>query len=358
MSQVKAYATQAATKPLEECQIERRALGSQDIHIEILYCGICHSDIHTARNEWKNTTYPCVPGHEIVGKVIEVGQDVKTFKKGDLAAVGCLVGSCQQCPECKDHQEQFCRSMTFTYNSPEIQTGKMTYGGYSTDIIVDQKFVLHIPKQFKEKDLASVAPLLCAGITTYGPFKHWHVTKGQKVGVIGLGGLGHMAIKIAHALGAHVVLFTTSPHKKADAERLGANEVVYSKDPEQFKSHFGTFDFILNTVSAPLNLDLYLELLKRDGTLCLVGFPGEAHQPSNFGGLLFKRRQLAGSLIGGLKETQEMLDFCAQHGITSDVEVIPIQDVNKAYERVLKSDVKYRFVIDLASLKKIGKKTV
>lgn len=352
MKTIAAYATQASNQPLKQASIERRETEAKDVQIEVLYCGVCHSDIHTARNEWKNTSYPCVPGHEIVGKVTEVGADVKNFQVGDLVGVGCLVDSCRTCPNCQDGEEQFCdKGMTFTYNSPDKHNGKMTYGGYSTQITVDEKFVLKIPKEFKESDLPKVAPLLCAGITTYTPLFHWNVKKGQKVGIIGLGGLGHMGIKIAHALGAHVVLFTTSPSKIEDGKRLGANEVVISKNLEEVQKHANSFDFILNTVSAPVNLDLYLELLKRDGTLCLVGFPGEPHPGSNFGGLLFKRRQLVGSLIGGLKQTQEMLDFCAKHQITSDIELIQIQNINEAYERVLKSDVKYRFVIDLKSLK-------
>lgn len=353
MKNVKAYATHSPSSKLEPFTLDRRDPGPHDVQIEILYCGICHSDIHTARNEWKGTAYPCVPGHEIVGKVTAVGTDVKNFKVGDFVGVGCLVDSCRTCPNCQANEEQFCdNEMTFTYNSPDKHSGKMTYGGYSTDIVVDEKFVLRIPKEFTEKDLPKVAPLLCAGITTYSPLFHWKIQKGQKVGVIGLGGLGHMAIKIAHAIGAHVVLFTTSPNKIEDAKRLGADEVVVSKKIEDVKKQANSFDFIINTVSAPMNLDLYLELLKRDGKLCLVGFPGEPHPGSNFGSLLFKRRELVGSLIGGLKETQEMLDFCGKHHITSDIELISIDQVNEAYERVLKSDVKYRFVIDLKSLKK------
>lgn len=357
MTKTLAYAADKATSPLVPFNIERREPGPHDIQIEILYCGVCHSDIHTARNEWQGTVYPVVPGHEIVGRVTKVGKDVKAFKTGDLAAVGCLVDSCHSCPSCQANLEQYCeKGMTFTYNSPDKHSnGKMTYGGYSDQIVVDEKFVLHVPKAFKESDLPGVAPLLCAGITTYSPLRHWKVGKGSKVGVVGLGGLGHMAIKIAHAMGAHVVLFTTSPGKTADAKKLGANEVVISKNPEEMKKHLNSFDFILNTVAASHNLDAYLELLKLDGTMCLVGAPEHPHPSPNITNLIFKRRSLGGSLIGGIKETQEMLDFCAKNQITSDIEMIPIQKINEAYDRVLKSDVKYRFVIDMASLKKAAK---
>lgn len=352
MTKTTGYAALQATSPLGPFQLERREPGLHDIQIEILFCGVCHSDLHTARNEWKNTVYPVVPGHEIVGRITKVGKDVKTFKVGDFAAVGCLVDSCRSCPSCRDHLEQYCeKGMTMTYNSPDNATGKMTYGGYSNLIVVDESFVLHIPKAFKEKDLPGVAPLLCAGITTYSPLRHWKVGKGSKVGVVGLGGLGHMAIKIAHALGAHVVLFTTSPGKTEDAKRLGADEVVISKNGDEMKKHVNSLDFIINTVAAPHSLDPFLQLLKRDGTMCLVGAPASPHPSPNVTSLIFKRRNLAGSLIGGLKETQEMLDFCAEHQITSDIEMIPIQKINEAYERMLKSDVKYRFVIDIASLK-------
>lgn len=288
----------------------------------------------------------------IVGKVTKVGKDVKGFKEGDLAAVGCLVNSCHNCPSCKENLEQYCeKGFTLTYNSPDPVTKKMTYAGYSNNIVVDEKFVLKIPKEFKEKDLAGVAPLLCAGITTYSPLRHWKVKKGDKVGIVGLGGLGHMGIKLAHAMGAHVVLFTTSPSKAQDAKRLGADEIVVSKNSEEMKKHINSFDFILNTVSASHNLDQYMELLKRDGTMCLVGAPEHPHPSPNINNMIFKRRTIGGSLIGGLKETQEMLDFCAKHGITSDIELITIDKVNEAYDRLAKSDVKYRFVIDLSSLK-------
>ena len=348
MSKVIGYAAYSAKEKLAPFSFERRTLGTKDIQIEILFCGVCHSDLHTARNEWQNTVYPVVPGHEIVGRVINVGSEVKTFKVGDLAGVGCLVDSCRACPDCADDLEQYCDQEIFTYNSPDKHTGKMTYGGYSNQIVVDEHFVLHISDKL---DLAAVAPLLCAGITTYSPLRHWKVGPGSKVGVVGLGGLGHMAVKLAHAMGAYVVLFTTSPDKEADAKRLGADEVVISKNPEEMQRHLKSFDFILNTVAAAHNLDVFTELLKRDGTMCLNGVPEHAHPSPSIFNLIFKRRQIAGSLIGGIKETQEMLDFCAEHNITSDIEMIAIQDVNEAYERMLKGDVKYRFVIDMATLK-------
>lgn len=347
------YAAQAADTPLKPFKFERRDPGPHDVQIEILFCGICHTDIHFARNEWKNTLYPVVPGHEIVGRVTKVGSEVKSFKEGDFAAVGCLVDSCRTCPNCQEGLEQFCdHESVATYNGKEKKDGKKTYGGYSTLIVVDEKFVLHIPKNFKESDLAGVAPLLCAGITTYSPLNHWKVKKGSKVGIVGLGGLGHMGLKIAHAMGAHVVLFTTSPGKTEDAKRLGADEVVISKDAAAMKKHLNSLDLIINTVAVPHNLDAFMELLKRDGTMCLVGLPGSPHPSPNVANLIFRRRSLAGSLIGGIKETQEMLDFCAKHHLTSDIEIVPIQKVNEAYERMLKSDVKYRFVIDMSSLAK------
>jgi len=351
MPQAKSYGSTAATTALAPLTIERREPGPKDVQIEILYCGVCHSDIHTARNEWKGTTYPCVPGHEIVGRVTKVGNEVSGFKVGDLAGVGCLVDSCRTCESCKNGEEQYCDvgGMVFTYNSPDNHLpGKQTYGGYASQIVVDQAFVLRISDKL---DLKAVGPLLCAGITTYSPMRHWKVSKGQKVGVVGLGGLGHMGVKFAHAFGAHTVLFTTSPNKIADGKRLGADEVVVSKNDDEMRAHLNSFDFILNTVAAPHNLDAYLTLLKRDGTMVLVGAPDRPHPSPTITNLIFRRRALAGSLIGGLKETQEMLDFCAEHGIISDVEVIPIQKINEAYERVIKSDVKYRFVIDMASLK-------
>lgn len=348
MSKAISYAAVSAKDKLAPFQFERREVGANDIQIEILFCGVCHSDLHTARNEWQNSVYPVIPGHEIVGRVTSVGADVNAFKVGDLAGVGCLVDSCGVCEDCKDGLEQYCDQEVFTYNSPDKHTGKMTYGGYSNQIVVDEHFVLHISDKL---DLAAVAPLLCAGITTYSPLKHWKVGPGSKVGIVGLGGLGHMGVKLAHAMGAHVVLFTTSSNKVEDAKRLGADEVVISKNPDEMKAHLKSFDFILNTVAAAHNLDVFTELLKRDGTMCLNGVPEHAHPSPNIGNLIFKRRQIAGSLIGGIKETQEMLDFCAEHNITSDIEIIDIKDVNEAYERMVKGDVKYRFVIDMATLK-------
>ncbi|MEO7986701.1 MAG: NAD(P)-dependent alcohol dehydrogenase [Gemmatimonadales bacterium] len=348
MSKTVAYAARDNTTPLSPFSFERREPGSKDVDIEILYCGVCHSDLHTAKNEWAGTVYPLVPGHEIVGRVVRVGADVKGFTKGDLAAVGCMVDSCRTCPECRAGLEQFCQVETvFTYNSPDAHLGGMTYGGYSKRIVVDQDFVLRVSDTLNP---AAVAPLLCAGITMYSPLRHWGVSQGSKVGVVGLGGLGHMGVKIAHALGAEVVLFTTSPGKTADAKRLGASEVVVSKNADEMKRHTLSFDFILNTVAAPHNLDAYVTLLKRDGTMCLVGAPDKPHPSPTITNLIFKRRAIAGSLIGGIKETQEMLDFCAERGIVSDVEIIPIQQINEAYERMLRSDVKYRFVIDMATL--------
>lgn len=347
MLKAKGYAAVDPKIPLAPFNFERREPGPTDVQIEILFCGICHSDLHQARDEWAGTTYPVVPGHEIVGRVVKVGSDVKSFKVGELAGVGCMVDSCGVCPDCQDHQEQFCNHTIFTYNSPDKHTGKMTYGGYSNLIVVDQRFVLHISEKL---DLAATAPLLCAGITTYSPLRHWKVKKGDKVGVVGLGGLGHMAVKFARAFGAHVVLFTTSASKVEDAKRVGAHEVVISKNPEEMAQHALSFDFILNTVAAPHDLDQYMALLKRDGSMCLVGVPDSPHPSPNIANLIFKRRSLAGSLIGGIKETQEMLDFCAEHNITSDVEVIKMDYVNDAFERMLKSDVRYRFVIDMATI--------
>jgi len=347
MPGTQAYAAHSASSPLAPFSFDRRDPKPADVQIDILFCGVCHSDLHTARDEWGGTTYPCVPGHEIVGRVTKVGSDVKKFKQGDLAAVGCLVDSDRTCPNCKEGFEQFCdSSATFTYNSPDKHTGGVTYGGYSKSIVVDQAFVLRISDKL---DLAATAPLLCAGITTYSPLRRWKVGKGQKVGVVGLGGLGHMGVKFAAAFGARVVLFTTSPGKTEDAMRLGAHEVVVSRNEDEMQKQAKSFDFILDTVSAKHDLDAYLSLLKRDGTLTLVGVPPEPVPVAAFS-LLMPRRQLAGSLIGGIEETQEMLDFCAEYGITSDIELIPIDRINEAYERMLKSDVKYRFVIDMASL--------
>ncbi len=345
---VKAYAAQTASSPLAPFEITRRALGPEDVQITILYCGVCHSDLHTARNEWHNTLYPSVPGHEIVGRVVAVGERVGHFKVGDLAGVGCMVDSCGHCASCAEGEEQYCENgFTGTYNGPDADGGN-TYGGYSHSIVVKESFVLHI--KHNEKDLAAVAPLLCAGITTYSPLRHWQVGPGMKVGIVGLGGLGHMGVKIAHAMGAQVVLFTTSPSKAADGRRLGADEVCLSSDPAQMAAHAGSLDFILNTVAAPHRLDDYLQLLRRDGTMTLIGVPEHPHPPPNVFSLIMKRRSLAGSLIGGIRETQEMLDFCARHGIVSDIEMIRMDYINTAYERMLKSDVKYRFVIDMATL--------
>jgi uncharacterized zinc-type alcohol dehydrogenase-like protein len=348
MSSTKAYAAQAATSPLAPFSIDRRTPTATDVQIEILFCGVCHSDLHIVRNEWGGTTYPCVPGHEIVGRVVKVGAGVQKFKENDLAAVGCMVDSDRTCENCKEGLEQFCDSgPTLTYNSPDKHTGGVTYGGYSTSIVVDQDFVLRISDKL---DPAATAPLLCAGITTYSPLRHWKAGKGHKVGVVGLGGLGHMAVKFANAFGAHVVLFTTSPGKAEDGLKLGAHEVVVSKNEEEMKKHANSFDLILDTVSAKHDLSAYLALLKRDGTVTLLGAPPEPAPVDAFG-LIRRRRRLAGSLIGGIAETQEMLDFCAGRGITCDIEMIPIDKINEAYERMLKSDVKYRFVIDMASLK-------
>jgi uncharacterized zinc-type alcohol dehydrogenase-like protein len=341
------YAAHTHNSPLMPFSFERRELTPTDVLIDILFCGVCHSDIHQVRNEWGNSVFPMVPGHEIVGKVNRVGNEVTDFKPGDSVGVGCLVDACRVCPDCQDNLEQFCNAAEFTYNSPDHHSGGTNYGGYSRQIVVNQDFVLHVSDKL---DLAAVAPLLCAGITTYSPLKHWKIGRGHKVGIVGLGGLGHMGIKFAHAFGAHVVLFTTSPGKAEDAKRLGADQVVVTKNPEEMRQHLASFDFILNTVAVPHNMDIYTELLKRDGTLCLVGIPDQPHPSPSVGNLIFKRRRIVGSLIGGIKETQEMLDFCAENAITSDIEIIPIQQINLAYERVLKSDVKYRFVIDMDSL--------
>lgn len=345
----KAYAAIAADSPLAPFSLTRRSLAADDVYIDILYCGVCHSDLHTARNEWRNTLYPCVPGHEIVGRVRAVGAAVQNFKVGDLVGVGCMVDSCGHCSACAEGEEQYCaETFTGTYNGPSRPDGGNTFGGYSQDIVVKAGFVLHV--RHPEAQLAAVAPLLCAGITTYSPLRHWQVGPGSKVGIVGLGGLGHMGVKIARAMGATVTLFTTSPGKAADGLRLGAHAVCLSTDREQMKAHVGSLDFILNTVAAPHKLDAYLRLLKRDGTMTLVGLPAEPHPTWSIGTLITGRRQLAGSLIGGIRETQEMLDFCAEHGIVSDIEMIRMDEINTAYERMLKSDVKYRFVIDMATL--------
>src|SRR6201986_268320 len=335
---------------MDHTTITRSGPTETNVQIEIVFCGICHSDLHQVRNEWKEsmaTVYPCVPGHEIVGRVTKVGSAVTKFKPGDLAAVGCMVDSDGTCPECKAGLEQFCPNMTLTYNFPDKHTGGVTYGGYSESVVVDQRFVLKVPSNL---DLAGAAPLLCAGITTFSPLHHWGVTKGKKVGIVGLGGLGHMGLKSAHALGAHVVLFTTSPNKKEDALRLGADEVVISRDANEMAKQAGSFDFILDAVSAEHDINAYINLLARDGNLTLAGAPEKPLPVAAFG-LIFGRRSLSGSPIGGIAETQEMLDFCGKNNITADVEVIPIQKLNEAYDRLLKQDVKYRFVIDMASLK-------
>jgi uncharacterized zinc-type alcohol dehydrogenase-like protein len=348
MIKTNGYAALTAKDALAPFAFERRAPGLKDVQIDILYCGVCHSDLHTARDEWHMTQFPSVPGHEIVGRVTAVGAEVTGFKVGDLAGVGCMVDSCKHCASCDEGLEQYCENgFTGTYNGP-LFGGPNTYGGYSDNIVVREDFVLRIaPGQ----NLAAVAPLLCAGITTYSPLRHWKVGPGMKVGIVGLGGLGHMGVKLAHAMGAHVVLFTTSPGKTADALRLGADEVVVSRDKDEMARHANSFDFILNTVAAPHDLDAFTGLLKRDGTMTLVGAPAEPHPTPNVFNLVFKRRAIAGSLIGGVAETQEMLDFCAEHGIVSDIEMIAMADINGAYERMLKGDVKYRFVIDMATLK-------
>ena len=347
----KAYAAHSKTSTMAPFSVQRRSPRPEDVQIQILYCGICHSDLHQVRNEWEGvmpTVYPCVPGHEIVGRVVKAGSAVKKFKEGDIVAVGCMVDSDRTCANCRAGEEEFCESMpTFTYNGADRFLGGVTYGGYSESIVVDEAFVLRVSDK---ANLAGTAPLVCAGITTYSPLRHRKVGKGQKVGIVGLGGLGHMGVKFAKAFGASVVLFTTSPNKTADALRLGADEVVISKNPSEFKKHANTFNFILDTVSAEHDLNIYLSLLKMDGTMTLVGAPEKPAPVSAFS-LIFGRRSLAGSAIGGIRQTQEMLDFCAEKGITADIEMIKIQQVDQAYERLLKNDVKYRFVIDMASLK-------
>lgn len=347
--QSKAWGAHAGDRPLEAMDIQRRAPGARDVQVEIRYCGVCHSDLHTVRSEWAGTLFPCVPGHEIVGEVTAVGAQVERFKVGDIVGVGCLVGSCRHCGACDQGLEQYCeRGFVGTYNGPTDDPPGHTLGGYSQRIVVDEYFVLKI--RHPPEQLAAVAPLLCAGITTYSPLRHWKAGPGKKVGIVGIGGLGHMGIKLAHAMGAHVVAFTTSEGKRQDALALGADEVVVSRDSDAMKAHGGSFDFILDTVAASHDLDAFTKLIKRDGTLCLVGVPEHPHPSPNIGVLIFGRRAIAGSLIGGIPETQEMLDFCAEHGIVSDIEMIPIQQIDTAYDRMLKSDVKYRFVIDNTSL--------
>ena len=347
MSEVKAYGAKKQKGDLEQMTIERRDLKPDDVHIKITYCGVCHSDIHTVNNDWGNSKYPVIPGHEIIGKVVAVGDKVSNYKKGDLVGVGCMVDSCRECSACKDDLEQFCeKGMVGTYNGPNKHLGGHTFGGYSQEILVDQNYVLSIPENLDEK---GVAPLLCAGITTFSPLNHWGVKKGDKVGVIGLGGLGHMGIKFAAAMGAKVVMITTSPDKASDAKRLGADEVLVSKDEDDMKKHKGSFDFLLNTVPVGHDINPYLELLKRDSTMVMVGAI-EPLEKMHGGNLILGRKRVAGSLIGGIKETQEMLDFCGKHNIVSDVEMIDMKEINKAYQRVVDSDVKYRFVIDMESL--------
>ncbi len=349
MSKTLAYAAQSPTTPLAPFSLDRRTPGPTDVEIEILFCGICHSDLHTARGEWPGTVYPVVPGHEIVGRVTSVGSEVTRFAPGSNVGVGCLVDSCRTCANCKEGLEQFCDAgMVGTYNAPDKHTGGVTYGGYSKRIVVDQDFVLTIADG---THLPAVAPLLCAGITLYSPLHHWKAGPGKKVGIVGLGGLGHMGVKIAHAMGAHTVLFTTSANKVEDALRMGANEVVISRDEAQMTAHANSFDLIVNTVAAAHNLDPFIALLKRDATMVLVGAPDSPHPSPGVFPLIFRRRSIAGSLIGGIAETQEMLDFCNQHGIVSDIELISIDKINEAYDRMLKSDVKYRFVIDMSTLR-------
>ncbi|HYD12359.1 MAG TPA: NAD(P)-dependent alcohol dehydrogenase [Allosphingosinicella sp.] len=352
MTTTRAFAAQSATTPLAETVIDRREPGPKDVAIDILYCGVCHSDLHTARGEWGGVRFPSVPGHEIVGRVTAVGNAVTRVAVGDLAGVGCLIGSCRTCASCGEGLEQYCEGphgFQGTYGGWADGSGENTYGGYSAAIVVDEHFVLTIAHG--EEQLAGVAPLLCAGITTWSPLRHWQAGPGKKVGVVGIGGLGHMGVKLARALGAHVVAFTTSPDKKQDALDLGAHEAVLSRDRDEMKAHAGSFDLILNTVAAPHNLDAFTALLKRDGTMVLVGVPDSPHPSPSVGALIFGRKAIAGSLIGGIPETQEMLDFCAEHGIVSDIEMIRMQEIDAAYDRMLKSDVKYRFVIDMASLK-------
>ncbi|MBZ4689197.1 MAG: NAD(P)-dependent alcohol dehydrogenase [Cereibacter sp.] len=345
---VLAYGTPAADAPLSQMEITRRAPGPHDVQIDILFCGICHSDLHQARSEWAGTLYPCVPGHEIVGRVAAVGGHVGSHKVGDLVGVGCMVDSCQHCADCDEGLENYCDGMVGTYNGPSPDAPGHTLGGYSQQVVVHERYVLKV--SHPEEQLAAVAPLLCAGITTYSPLRHWQAGPGKKVGVVGIGGLGHMGLKLAHAMGAHVVAFTTSESKRADALALGADEVVVSRNPEEMAAHAKSFDFILNTVAAPHDLDPFLGLLKRDGTMTLVGAPASPHPSPNVFGFITKRRSLAGSMIGGIPETQEMLDFCAEHGITSDIEMIRAEQIETAYERMLKGDVKYRFVMDIATM--------
>jgi uncharacterized zinc-type alcohol dehydrogenase-like protein len=345
---INAYGAQASDKPLESMQITRRAPGEHDIQIDIAFCGVCHSDLHQVRAEWAGTLYPCVPGHEIVGRVTAIGEHVSSHQVGDLVGVGCIVDSCQHCEECEEGLENYCDNMVGTYNSPTPDAPGYTLGGYSEQIVVHERYVLRV--RHPEEQLAAVAPLLCAGITTYSPLRHWQAGPGKKIGIVGIGGLGHMGIKLAHAMGAHVVAFTSSESKRNDALALGADEVVISRDPQAMAAHANSLDLIINTVAAPHDLDAYTSLLKRDGTLTLVGVPASPHPSPSIFNLVGKRRSIAGSMIGGIPETQEMLDFCAEHGIVADIEMIRADEINGAYERMLKGDVKYRFVIDSATL--------
>ncbi|KAG0776190.1 hypothetical protein G6F22_012749 [Rhizopus arrhizus] len=348
MSLARGYAAHSHTDPLIPYEFERRAVGPDDVRIEILYSGICHSDLHQARDDWGGSIYPMVPGHEIIGRVTEVGSNVTRFKVGDHAGVGCMVDSCRHCDACEHDLEQYCaEGATWTYNGRERQSGAPTYGGYSDHVVVEQRFVVKVSDTL---DLKAAAPLLCAGITTWSPLRHWKVGPGQKVGVIGLGGLGHMGVKFAKALGAHVVMITTTPEKGADAKRLGADDVRGARDAAQMKAHAGSFDFLLNTIPVGHDTNPYMGLLKREATMCLVGVLTELDPPLTGGSVIFGRKHLTGSAIGGMAETQEMMDFCAEHGIVSDVEMIDIKNVNEAWERMAKNDVRYRFVIDMATL--------
>ena len=347
--EIKAFGTEAASAPLAQLNINRRRPTPHDVEIEILYCGVCHSDLHTARNEWHGTIYPCVPGHEIVGRIVNVGAHVSKFKVGELAGVGCIVDSCRECDYCKDGLEQYCEpGMTGTYNGRDKHLGGHTFGGYSESVVVDENYVLRIPENL---DLAATAPLLCAGITTYSPLRHWNVGRGKKIGIVGIGGLGHMGVKLAKAMGAEVIVYTTSQSKVEDAKRLGADDVVLSRDVTQMKRYAGKLHFVLDCVSAQHDINAYLRLLRVDGSLALVGAPEHPLPVAAFS-LIPKRRSFAGSTIGSIAETQEMLDFCGKHNIVSDIEMINIQQINEAYERLLKGDVKYRFVIDMTSLRR------
>ncbi|ELY4671189.1 NAD(P)-dependent alcohol dehydrogenase [Cronobacter muytjensii] len=345
---IKAIGAICATQPLEPMEISRREPGAQDVQIAIAYCGVCHSDIHQARAEWAGTLFPCVPGHEIVGRVTATGAQVSGFKPGDLVGVGCIVDSCKHCEECDEGLENYCDHMTGTYNFPTADAPGYTLGGYSQQIVVHERYVLRI--RHPESQLAAVAPLLCAGITTYSPLRHWNIGPGKKVGIVGIGGLGHMGIKLAHAMGAQVVAFTTSESKRDAARALGADDVVVSRNADEMQAHAKSFDFILNTVAAPHSLDAFTALLKRDGTMTLVGAPASPHPSPEVFNLIFKRRTIAGSMIGGIPETQEMLDFCAEHNIVADIELVRADEINEAWERMIKGDVKYRFVIDTATL--------